>query len=454
MSPDGAPGVSADGPGRHSVLVVAAYDSQLKWGASIGRALAARGWAVRYAAPTDLRTSISPAQVAAAGIADDVARHPWADLLALAEGSDAVVLALQGPVASRFVDELVLRREACDAAEGVPAPAPVVVTGWVGIIIEKQVAGYLERCASDVVAVSSRADLRVFEGVAGHLGLPTDNLTLTGLPLLPAVPAEPRLGAGERPRTLVFADQPTIPEDRPDRLYLYERLVGIARRHPDVRVLLKPRHRPSEDTFHVMRHHPERLLAHREVPPNFAIVYEPVSALLDAGFPDAADVLLTVSSTAGLEAVGQGVRTVFVADLGVHEDLGNHVLVASGLLRTLDQVETDLDAGTLPLPEPAWLDDWFVGRGEPDGAPRTPAERVADAVEHWQAVPPAERPLARASATDVVTARRRRRAHQGPVGGGNGRLRGTTRLRVVGAADALLPPGWREWPVVEKVRAL
>ena len=30
---------------------------------------------------------------------------------------------------------------------------------------------------------------------------------------------------------------------------------------PDDLVLLKPRHRPGEDTFHRMHHHPEQLLA-------------------------------------------------------------------------------------------------------------------------------------------------------------------------------------------------
>jgi Putative glycosyltransferase (DUF6716) len=163
---------------------------------------------------------------------------------------------------------------------------------------------------------------------------------------------------------VIFADQPTVPQAREDRLYLYRRLLAYAQAHPDRHVVLKPRHRIGEDTFHRMKFHPEALLSGLRRPPNFSIDYTPISdRLADL------DLMLTVSSTAALEAVGAGVRTAVVADLDVREQLGNHIFLDSGLLRTFDQLERD-DVG---VPAKSWVEDYFFNT---HGV--TPAEQLAD----------------------------------------------------------------------------
>ena len=48
---------------------------------------------------------------------------------------------------------------------------PVTISGWVGVIIEKIIAGYLERFATDM-AVNSRSELATFETVARNLQFP------------------------------------------------------------------------------------------------------------------------------------------------------------------------------------------------------------------------------------------------------------------------------------------
>lgn len=363
-------------------MLVAAYDSQLKWATCLAREFAARGWQYSLVVPSDVRHSLSADQLAAFG--DDAVQYvPWSALLRRARTVDCVVLAVQGTLVARFTDELeLLRRETPDGRD------PVVVTGWVGIIIEKLVAGYLDRAGSDVIAVNSADNLREFTLAGSRLGIPPDNLLLSGLPLLPARPGP---AAGGPIRTVVFADQPTVPGSRWDRAYLYHRLVEYARAHPGRQVLLKPRHRPTEGTFHVMQDHPETLVAKLgSAPPNFAITYEPVTSLLAR-----CDLLLTVSSTAGLEAIGQGVRTAFIADLGVHEKHGNHVLVPSGLLATFD----DLVADRVPTASPAWLDDVFVGGGVP------PARRIVDRVTELADVPVHARPGRRVAAGSYLAGR-------------------------------------------------
>ncbi|HJQ88427.1 MAG TPA: DUF6716 putative glycosyltransferase [Propionibacteriaceae bacterium] len=342
-------------PSVPTVLLVAAFDSQLKWAGTIRRALESRGFACQLIVPSDIRHAISDGQLAAYN-GGAVAYMPWTDLVSASLKVDAVVLAVHGPLVRRFCHDLF------DAVEVTRTQPPVTISGWVGVIIEKIIAGYLDRYAADIVAVNSRSELATFEAVARSLHLPTCNLVLSGLPLL----------SGERPKapidgpikTVMFADQPTVPQTREDRLYIYQRLLTYARTHPDRQVVLKPRHRIGEDTFHRMKFHPEVLLSGVRRPPNFSIDYTPISdRLADL------DLMLTVSSTAALEAVGAGVRTAFIADLDVREQLGNHIFLDSGLLRTFDQLERD-DIGT---PTRGWVEDYFFSTSGD-----TPAQRLAD----------------------------------------------------------------------------
>lgn len=334
-------------------LLVAAFDSQLKWVAGIGNELAHRGFECRVVVP-QVRSALSAGQISAAGLRS-VESVGWSELVERAMASDVVVCGLSGPFTLRFTVDL--------AARAAPHhPSPVVVTGWVGVIIEKITAGYLDRVGSDIVAVNCVDDLEHFVTVAQQLELSPDNLLLSGLPILTSRAASTR---GGPIRTVLFADQPTVPSPA-ERTYLYRRLIDYASAHPEREVLLKPRHRPGEDTFHRMTQHPEDLLAGVERPPNFRLDYTPIREIL----PDV-DLLLTMSSTACLEALGSGSRVGLILDLGVHERHGNHVFLASGLLRTFDQLIAD-DIG---VPDRSWLGSYFFDR------PGSATEQIVDRVE-------------------------------------------------------------------------
>ena len=82
---------------------------------------------------------------------------------------------------------------------------------------------------------------------------------------------------------------------------------------------------------------PSLLLADVDLPPNFGISHTPIAEQLAD-----TDLLLTVSSTACLEAAGRpAAGSHLPLDLGVHEKLGNHVFLDSGLFRTFDQIIAD-----------------------------------------------------------------------------------------------------------------
>ena len=396
-----------------SVLFLAAFDSQLKWCARLRDEFGRRGFDWEVVVP-DIRSALSVDQITAAGFTD-VRSLPWQHMLQAATQADVVISALSGPQNETLLVDVGdrLRADGC---------APVLVTGWVGVIIENATGGYLNRCASDVIAVNSRSDLEQFRTVAGCLGLPADNLLLTGLPLLDSARRPPRDGPIRR---VLFADQPTVPQRAEDRHFLYQRLLEYAARHPDREVVLKPRHRLDEDTFHRMRHHPASLLAGRTAPENFMIDYTSVTEQLPY-----TDLVLTVSSTACLEAIDHGCRVGLILDLGVHEKLGNHVFVSSGLLRTFAQIEAD----ELGCPEDDWLDDYFFPRD------RSAAQLIADRAEELLAS--GERPSRAARNTPIS---RSTAAFQRAVAGGRQRRltpRSLTgwRQQLASIGHAVLPP--------------
>jgi hypothetical protein len=393
---------------RPLALLVAAFDSQLKWCAGIRDELAARGYRSRAVVP-EVRSALSAGQVTDAGFSV-VEPVSWTELVDAAADADVVVCGLSGPATRSLVFDLSAR------LMGSADPGPVIVTGWVGVIIEKITAGYLDRSGSDVVAVNSSRDLAHFRHTAVELGLPTDNLLLAGLPFIGPSPAPPRTEI----RRILFADQPTVPTAPAERRYLYDRLLGYARAHPDREVVLKPRHRLDEGTYHTMRYHPENLLAGVPRPPNFAIDYTPISEQLPT-----VDLLITMSSTACLEALDRGSRVALVADLGVHERYGNHAFLDSGLLRTWRQIDVD----AIGSPEPGWLSSFFFPR----------AGSIADRIEELRAS--GERPSRAVWASEYF----RSAAEVDMVLRPARTPRAVTRLRLLrGAASAaareLLPP--------------
>ncbi|MCT2594481.1 hypothetical protein LHJ74_32010 [Streptomyces sp. N2-109] len=154
-------------------------------------------------------------------------------------------------------------------------------------------------------------------------------------------------GAGGRAFTVVFAVQPSVPDNRTDRAYLLRRAVEHARLHPAREVLIKLRSRPGEHTTHI-EEEPYQKLASRlpgGLPPNCRLVYGHMGEVLDRS-----DLLVTVSSTAALESLHRSVPTAVLTDLGVREALGNHHFLGSGCLVSWDE----LDAGLLPSADPEW----------------------------------------------------------------------------------------------------
>jgi len=318
-------------------VFVVAHDSQFKWAAATSKLFRDNGWSVSFFAPSE-HADISPAQMADAGVnSSEVTFGDGYSSVGFWATHDVVFFLTPGAISERYI--FALR----DHIKRDPISRPIIVSAYVGMVISHHLGGYLHRAAADLICVNSPYDYKVYSEAARELGITTSNLVITGLAIIGAEIAPQKSGPI---RNVVFADQMAIPSLPEDRQIIYQHLLEYAHNHPTRSVIVKPRHRPRESSFHKGKFPPEKFFLSRPLPNNLRIDYTPISELLPT-----TDLLLTVSSTAALEAIVQGVRTAIIADAGVRESLGNHIFLGSGLIRTFDQVNTD-DIG---VPNLQWL---------------------------------------------------------------------------------------------------
>ncbi|MEU6879883.1 DUF6716 putative glycosyltransferase [Streptomyces sp. NPDC046712] len=329
------------------VAVLADSDTRWKWGALTARRIAAAeptGFVLRGRATPTAR------QLAETGVSATPPREvTGAEFLREVRdgGYDVVVLALVGGTVRAVLQgiaELALERR------------PVIVTGYVGVVYEKLADGLLLRHGADVVLANSRHDAERFRAVYEGVGADASSVVEAALPFLGGAPYAPEAGRD----TLVFAAQPSVPVTRADRTYLLRRLVEHARLHPRREVLLKLRSKPGEHTTHLEELPYQKLVRDLDTPPNFRLVYGHMGEVLDR-----TDLLVTVSSTAALEALHRRIPTAILTDMGVREVLGNHHFIGSGLLTSFDRLDKDV------RPEPD--EEWLARQGVAAESPATPS---------------------------------------------------------------------------------
>ncbi|MFF3751076.1 DUF6716 putative glycosyltransferase [Streptomyces sp. NPDC002018] len=322
------------------VAVLADSDTRWKWGALTARRIAPEGRSTELSGYL-LRGRATPTarQLAEVGAEADALREVTgtAFLQELREKEyDLVVLALVGGAVQAMLHGI----SALDLED-----RPVIVTGYVGVVYEKLSDGLLLRHGADVVLANSRYDGQRFRAVYEGVGADASSVTEAALPFLGGERYAPEEGRD----TVVFAAQPSVPASRADRSYLLRRLVEHARLHPRREVLLKLRSKIGEHTTHV-EEFPYQRLAEKVpggLPPNFKLVYGNMGEVLDR-----TDLLVTVSSTAALEALHRRIPTAILTDLGVREPLGNHHFIGSGCLASWEQ----LDSGERPRADAVWAD--------------------------------------------------------------------------------------------------
>ena len=317
-----------------------AFDNAVNWAAPVAEEFGKRDIGVQFFVPVDERTALSRNQLTRIESYPIVSAHLEEIATQLVETSQVVVAQLPGRPASRLTQAISAR-----LAPG--ATPPVVVGGFFGVMANNPHAGFQDRIQFDILSLNSEDDRALFAELADALQVDSSNLLVTGLALLPGDPEPQKTGPIKR---VLYADQPTVPKTQAERLFVYAKLAEYATAHPDRTVVVKPRHRPGEDTFHKMSHSPESLMDTLELPENLIIDYTSISEQLKQ-----TDLVLTVSSTAAIEALGHGCRVALLTDLGVRQELMNPIFLPSGLMRTFEEIGND-DIGTA---NEEWLASYF-----------------------------------------------------------------------------------------------
>lgn len=239
-------------------------------------------------------------------------------------------------------------------------PRPVVVTGLPGMSIPAQRGAALYRRHSDLMIVHSRREMRAFEELGRRLGAPL-NLGLATLPYAR------RTYGGTGGTDLVFAAQAIVPRDADDRRLVAGILRRAALADPSRRVVVKLRSRPERgetETHHELSNYAE-LLADR--PANLVFSYASMADALRT-----AEGLVTISSTAAVEAMARGIPVIALDIFGVHKSLLNTVFAGSGVFGGPE----DVIARRFRHPHPLWLRDNYFH----DPAESTWWDRVHDLV--------------------------------------------------------------------------
>lgn len=317
------------------VVAVSDTDSYVKWAAALIADPRVDGELVVL----DTEVAVSDAQLRAAlaGSGLDprrVRRARFDELPSLLRDADVVLAAARGPLAR------VVAREAARLD-----PSPVIATGLPGISIPAtwRALNYRRHC--DMFVLHSHREIREFRSLAEERGF-DHRFALATLPFARRV-AE--LAPAARGTDLVFAAQAIVPARREDRACVARILIAAAEADPARRVVLKLRGRPGEhETHREEDSYPDLLGAIGGVPSNLVVSYAPMGEVLEG-----AEGLVTVSSTAAVEAAAQGVPVIALDTFGVDEQHLNTVFSGSGLLAGADAVI----ARELRHPDPAWLTD-------------------------------------------------------------------------------------------------
>lgn len=346
------------------VDAIADADSFVKWSAALLASVSGIRPRVLLIA-TPLTVSVAQERTALAGTGirpEDVVRVEFRDAEAwlARERPDVVVLAGRGPfvrLLGRVIDALPER--------------PVTVSGLPGMAIPAQRGALEYRRHTDLLVVHSHREERAFAELGRRIGVAVP----TALATLPFAQSRERMLAPDRARVLasssggvalaerptadgpsarrraatdiVFAAQAMVPAAREERRKIVEMLVRAAEVDPGRRIVVKLRSRPGEAETHLERDSYVELLEGRH-PDNLVLSYQPMAEALQT-----AAGLVTVSSTAAIEALALGVPVIALDSYGVGKPLLNTVFVGSGLLGGGREVV----GGRFRQPHPEWLRD-------------------------------------------------------------------------------------------------
>lgn len=302
-----------------SVVIFADLDSQIFGSLPFAEAFRSAGWNVVYDVPE--RERIPVTLIDHLEEMYPVVSEPLSTLAfsTLAQKADAIGVFTVGSKKSRFRADIA-------ALEVVSSSRPFIFTGFNGVVYERYEEGIFWRLGYDVICLNGPRDELIFRAAVAGTPFEQQPVLITGL-------NKPKLKRRLPDRKLaVFAEQVIVPSTLKERTWMFSRLAEIASRNPSWDLVVKPRVRPDEQTFHKPILHPEGIS--QKWPENMSISYEGLPGLLSR-----ASLLLTISSTSFFDAAAAGVPVSVIGDFGVKISLGTHYFANSGTVTYLNATE-------------------------------------------------------------------------------------------------------------------
>lgn len=228
---------------------------------------------------------------------------------------------------------------------------PGLVSGLPGVGLPATSKGMRYRRIGDAFIAHSHHERAEYLHVAQKLRVPVE-VVVARLPLLASTePPAAQFDPERVPERIVFATQAKVPYEREDRTRILLALAEYRRRHPGTEAIVKVRSRPGEQETHHEEYTylsliDELVADGRLHEGELTVGVGAMSLFLTPG-----SALVTVSSTAALEAIDRGLPVLILGDFGVSEEMLNLAFAGSGVIGTLE----DMLAGKIGFPDRDWL---------------------------------------------------------------------------------------------------
>lgn len=309
------------------VLLLAETDAYFKYAWALERELRSAGIECTIAVIDGLQAPNADqmAQVTTAGQSGGRLRARTAVSTIIDGGYDWTFLLATGPVIAHLSLQVRLRGSTARLASVIP-----------GVALPEKAHAMKARQFTDLFVVHSQLERLAFQRLISYIGS-TTAVALTTLPLITALDTV-RLSPSV---DCIFAAQPSVPSSYTERAQL---LMSLGAGYPRVGLKLRTVGGKGAQTHH--ERFPYEPIA-RDLNAAGAGTFVMVEGSMRAAL-EMSEVLVTVSSTAALEAIAVGRRVRIIDDFGVSSDLLNHVFIGSDLLGPA------YEPPTRP-PNPAWL---------------------------------------------------------------------------------------------------
>ena len=226
-----------------------------------------------------------------------------------------------------------------------------IVSGFPGVAIGHPISWTVGKGNIDVLIAHSQRELAIFGSRLVEANC-SATVALSSFPQLAKFDRK-SFERTERISRFVFAPQPSAPETLFERKVLLAGLVDLAER-TGVQVVVKLRAKPGEAQTHFEQWDYRKLFI--ETYNNDSLRFEYGS--IESAIADERSALLTVSSTAAIEAIALGRTAIVISDFGVAPVFEN-----SGITLTLGEI----NELTRPRPDSKWLsENYFQPIGEND----------------------------------------------------------------------------------------